>query len=123
MKVHLDEDLSPAIAAALRQRGIDAVSAHEGALGLSDAAQLRLAAAAGRVLVTRNARHFIAATEEAMRRAEPHAGVVICPPSYRGDEIAGIARAIETVARRYLQGLEPYAVLYLPPGASSDDGG
>jgi predicted nuclease of predicted toxin-antitoxin system len=112
VKVHLDEDLSPAIAAALRQRGIDAVSAHEGALGLSDAAQLRVAAAAGRVLVTRNARHFIAATEEAMRRAEPHAGVVI----------SEIARAIETVARRYPQGLEPYAVVYLPPGASQDAG-
>lgn len=114
MKVYLDEDLSPAIATILRERGIDAVSAHDGALGLSDAAQLRAAATAGRALVTRNGRHFRALTEEAMRRAEPHAGVVISPPSCRGDELGEIARAIEVVARRYPAGLEPYAVIYLP---------
>jgi 23S rRNA A2030 N6-methylase RlmJ len=113
VRFYLDEDLSPSITTILRDRGIDAMSAHEGALGVSDAVHLRAAAAAGRALVTRNARHFLALTDDAMRRAESHAGVIICPPSFRGDEFGEIARAIETVARRYPTGIDPYAVVYL----------
>lgn len=106
MKLHLDEDLSPRVAEMLRARGIDAVSAHEiGATQLPDAAQRRNAALAGGAPVTRNARHFVALTSDALRRHDPHAGVIICPPSVRGSELQRIADSLATLAEQYPRGL------------------
>ena len=88
MKFYLDEDVSPKIAERLRKRGIDAGSAIEaGNLQLSDREQLACAARQGRSLVTRNVRHFIVLAQEAIRRQEPHAGIILCPPSMRGFEV------------------------------------
>ena len=85
MKFYMDEDVSPKIAERLRKKGIDAVSAIEaGNLQLSDREQLACAAGGGRCLVTRNVRHFIVLAQEAIRRQEAHAGIILCPPSIRG---------------------------------------
>lgn len=114
MRFYLDEDLSPKIAERLRRRGIDALSALEaGNVQLSDREQLAHAARDGRCLVTRNARHFILLSQEAIRRQEPHAGIVLCPPSFHGFEIGVIADALTRMARRLPGGLGEYDVLYL----------
>lgn len=113
MKLYLDEDLSPQIAHILRTRGIDVVSAHDGPSALSDAEHLQLAAAAGRVLVTRNVRDFVVLTEEFLRQHQPHAGVIVCPPRFRGLEFSVIAEAIVATRDRYPTGLDPYAVIFL----------
>lgn len=114
MKFYLDEDVSPKIAERLRKKGIDAVSAIEaGNLQLSDREQLACATREGRSLVTRNVRHFIVLAQEAIRRQEPHAGIILCPPSMRGFEVKGIADALTRVANRFPGDLGKFDVLYL----------
>ena len=114
MKLYLDEDLSPRIAGALRDSGLDAESAHEaGMLRASDSEQLAHAAGRGRVLVTRNARHFVRLAREAVRRGEPHAGIVLCSPRYTGASTGRLVRALGTLARSHPEGLGPYDVVYL----------
>jgi len=114
MKFYLDEDLSPQIAERLRKRGIHAVSAFEaGNIQLSDREQLAYAAQAGRCLVTRNVRHFILLAQEAIRLQQPHAGIILCPPSIRGFEIRALIDALTRLAKQFPQGLGEYDVLYL----------
>jgi predicted nuclease of predicted toxin-antitoxin system len=115
MKFYLDEDLSPQIAERLRKRGIDAVSALEaGNIQLSDREQLVYAADAGRCLVTRNVRHFVLLAQEAIRRQQPHAGIIFCPPTIRGFETRAIVDALTRLAKQFPRGLGEYDVLYLP---------
>jgi len=114
LRLYLDEDLSPRMARMLRRRGIDAVSAHEvGNLQLSDREQLAYASREGRCLVTRNARHFMLLSQEAIRRQEPHAGIILCPPRFRGSEIPTIVAALIRVVKRYPEGLGECDVLFL----------
>ncbi|MBI4609039.1 MAG: DUF5615 family PIN-like protein [Candidatus Rokubacteria bacterium] len=114
MKFYLDEDLSPQIAKRLRKRGIDAVSAFEpGNVQLSDREQLAYAGRAGRCLVTRNVRHFVVLAQDAVRRQEPHAGIILCPPSIRGFETGAIADALTRLTKQFPRGLGGYDVIYL----------
>lgn len=115
MKVYLDEDLSPAIARMLREKGIDATSAHEVLLtGVSDREQLDRAAREGRALVTRNARHLKALAADRVRRQQPHAGIIVCPPTIKGFEYSAIVNAIQRLAAAYPAGLGLYDLVYLP---------
>jgi len=119
MKLYLDEDLSPHIAERLRKRGIDAVSAFEVEnVQLSDREQLAYAAEAGRCLVTRNVRHFVVLAREAVRREQPHAGIILCPSSIRGIEIRIIVDALTRLAKRFPASLDEYDVLYLTPSGT-----
>jgi Domain of unknown function (DUF5615) len=114
VRFSLDEDLAPQIAERLRDAGFDAVSALEvGNTQLSDREQLHYASGEGRSLVTRNIRHFVVLARDAISRQERHAGIVLCPPSLRGFEIAKIAAALSRLARRFPAGLGPFDVLYL----------
>jgi len=114
VKFYLDEDLSPRIAAALRRKGIDTTSAHEaGNIQISDPEQLAHAAGEGRCLVTRNARHFIALSREAIHRQQPHAGILLCSPRLTGAEIRSIVRRLARVAKQHPHGLGPYDIFYL----------
>lgn len=114
MKLYLDEDLSPRIAERLRKQGIDAISAIEvGNIQFSDREQLAFATRAGRSLVSRNARHFIVLTRNAIQRQEPHAGIILCPPSIRGSEATQIVSRLVRLAKRFPKGLEGYDHVYL----------
>jgi len=114
VRFYLDEDLSPRIAEWLRRRGIDAVSAFEvGNIQLSDRDQLAYATREDRCLVTRNARHFVPLSREAVRQQKAHAGIIVCPPSVRGSEIRAIANKLLQAARQFPNGLGSYDVLYL----------
>ncbi len=114
MKFYLDEDLSPRICEILRRRGIDAVCASElGKREISDREQLIHATREGRALVTRNIRHLVQLSKEAIARQEPHGGIIFCPPRLRGFEFRAIADALTRVAKRFPKGLGEYDVLYL----------
>lgn len=111
MKVYLDEDLSPSIAVLLRQRGLDATSAHEvGNSQVTDRAQLQYATREGRAIVTRNVVDFIRLAREAVATNTPHAGIVLVPSSFRGDEYQAIADAIVEDVKPYPDGLDGVAI-------------
>ncbi len=111
MKVYLDEDLSPTIAELLRRHGVDASTAHEvGNAQLDDRAQLAHATREGRAIVTPNVVDFIELAHEAVRTNTEHAGIVLVPASFRGDEFQAIADAIFETLKPYREGLRGLAV-------------
>lgn len=102
MKVYLDENLSPAIAQLLRRRGIDATSAQEvGNIQLDDRAQLAYATREGRAIVTANVVDFIDLARDAVATNTEHAGIILVPSSFHGDEFQATTEAI-------VEGLKPY---------------
>ena len=113
MKVYLDEDLSPVIAGLLRNHGIDGTTAQDvGNVQLEDRAQLAYAAREGRAIVTANVIDFIALAHGAIATNTEHAGIVLVPSSFRGDEFQAIADAIFQALKPYRGGLHGL-VLYL----------
>jgi hypothetical protein len=106
VKVYLDEDLSSAIADILRRNGIDALTAHEsGTVQLTDRAQLAYATREGRPIVTANVVDFIQLAHEAVATNTEHAGIILVPSSFRGDEFQAIADAIREALKPYREGL------------------
>lgn len=78
LRLYLDEDVHKRLAAALRLRNFDAVSAHEiDRLGLDDEKQLELAASLGRALFTFNARDYIQLHLQWLREGRQHAGIIV----------------------------------------------
>jgi predicted nuclease of predicted toxin-antitoxin system len=91
----LDEDVHPEAATAARGLGLDILSVHEaGRRGRTDYDQLRLAAADGRIFVTRNRDDYLTLTVEAFRTGEPHHGVLILPHTLPNTQPGRIARAV-----------------------------
>jgi hypothetical protein len=111
VKVYLDEDVSPIVARLLRDKGVDTVSAHEvGRVQLDDRAQLAEATGAGRAIVTANVVDFLALAHDAVASNVEHAGILLVPSSFRGDEFDAIANAVVRVASQYPKGLEGLVV-------------
>ena len=118
MKYYLDEDLSQHLAERLRLAKISALSAHEeGAEGWSDEAQLDKAGREGRCLVTRNRNDFIELTVQFYRDGRPHAGVLIVPYSFPGDQVKALARALIRYAKARPRGMMAYEIAFLPTGS------
>jgi len=106
LKLYLDEDLSPRVVRLLCERGLDATGAHEvGQAGRSDLEQLRYAAREGRSLVTRNVADFLELVRQLINRQESHAGILLIPASFRGDEFAILADAIARCVAAHPKGL------------------
>jgi Domain of unknown function (DUF5615) len=113
VKVYLDEDLSPTIAVLLRQRGVDATSAHDtGNSQVADRAQLEYATRQGRAIVTRNVVDFLLLARDVVATNTRHAGIILLPSSFRGDEYQTIADAIIEGLKAYPRGLDG-VVLYV----------
>jgi len=113
VKVYLDEDLSPVIAELVRQQGLDATSALDvGNMQLDDRSQLAYATQQGRAIVTANVADFIELAHEAVATNSEHAGIVLVPSSFRGDEFQAIADAIFEALEPYSDGLRGL-VLYI----------
>jgi predicted nuclease of predicted toxin-antitoxin system len=105
VKVYLDEDLPPAIAALLRRRGMDATSAHEvGNSQLADRAQLDHAPRESRAIVTRNIVDFLALARDVVASNTRHAGIILLSSGFRADEHRAIADAIVQELKSYPKG-------------------
>jgi Domain of unknown function (DUF5615) len=120
LKLYLDEDLSPRVVTLLRERGLDATGAHEvGHAGRSDLEQLRHAAREGRCLVTRNVVDFLELLHQLINRQETHAGVILIPASFRGDEFALLADAVAGCVAAHPKGLADQILFLRRPGVTS----
>ena len=93
-RFHLDEHLSPAIAAGLRRRGVDVTtSAEAGLLTASDVRQIEYAADAARVIITCDADFTIL-----HGRGVTHAGIVYW--TAHNKDFGGIIRAVAALAEK-----------------------
>jgi predicted nuclease of predicted toxin-antitoxin system len=111
---YFDENVPVAIAAFLRKRKLDVLTAEEaGNRQRSDGEQLACAASAKRCLVTFNIIHFKPLADEAILRQHPHGGILFIPSSFRGNETRRIGEALLRVHALYPRGLGEYDVLYL----------
>ena len=80
LKLYLDEDVTPLLARALRQRGFDVTSAVElGHVGWSDEEQLEYAVSEGRAILTHNIRDFVRLHREWLSKGKEHFGIVVAP--------------------------------------------
>ena len=78
IRLYIDEDVDVALAAALRQRGIDVLTAQgAGTLRLRDEDQLAFATQEGRVFFTHNRGDFARLHKEIVRKGRSHAGIVL----------------------------------------------
>jgi predicted nuclease of predicted toxin-antitoxin system len=99
IRVYLDEDVHPGVAAALRARGFDAVSAHEaGRRGGSDAEQLAYAATNERALLTFNAVDFLELHRERFATGRPHWGIILCEQAPVGEVVRRLLNLLNRVS-------------------------
>jgi hypothetical protein len=111
VKVYLDENLSSEIARLLRGKGVDAVSAHEARRQpVPDRAQLEFATAQHRVIVTADVVDFVGLSRQAIAANSQHAGIIVVPASFRGNEFQAIADGIHEIVRQYPGGLRALVV-------------
>jgi hypothetical protein len=69
--LYTDEDITPKLARALRDREFDAVSAYEvGNVEVPDSAHLDFAAAQGRAILSCNAKHYVPCSKNDTRKVE-----------------------------------------------------
>src|SRR5262249_10250778 len=113
VKVYLDENLSPEIACLLRDRGVDAISAHDPRKHqVADRAQLALATAEGRAIVTRDVVDFLLLSSQMIAANTEHARIIVVPARFRGNEFQEIVAGIHEIVRQYPGGLRG-SVVYL----------
>jgi hypothetical protein len=106
----LDEQLSPQIAALLRQRGHDVVAVRErdDLVGRSDRIILDVAAAESRAVITNNIKDFRPLAAERLARGQSHGGLILLPSKRTRTRAAvePLADAIEIVLKAEPGGLE-----------------
>jgi hypothetical protein len=106
VKVYLDEDLSPIVGRILREKGVEAVSAHDvGSVQLDDRTQLATATRRGSAIATANVVDFLRLASDAVAANTEHAGIILIPSSFRGNEFQAIADAIHDALERHPEGL------------------
>jgi len=109
VRLVLDEQIDPAIAAELRRRGHDVVAVKEdpALIGMADPDLVAWALGAGRAIVTYNVRHFVPLVSERQAAGELSPGLVLLSPKRyppgqrsRGAVIRDLARLLEGQATR-----------------------
>lgn len=110
MRALLDEQLSPQIAALLRQSGHDVVAVAERGdlIGRSDRIILDLASAERRAVITNNIKDSRPLAAERLARGQRHGGLILLPSTRTRTRtlVDRLASAIETVLKDHPDGLE-----------------
>jgi predicted nuclease of predicted toxin-antitoxin system len=105
----LDEQLSPQIAALLRERGYDVVAVADRSelVGSSDRSLMEVAATERRAVITSNVKDFRPLAAERLARGQTHSGLILLPSSRTRTRatVERIADAIENVFRSHPDGL------------------
>ncbi len=98
VRLYLDEDVHKRIAAALRLRQFDVISAHElHRWGLEDQMQLTLAAADGRALFTFNASDYVPLHQEWLGQRKEHFGIMVSDQLPIGETIRCLLNLLNQV--------------------------
>lgn len=98
IRLYLDEDVHKRVAAALRLRHFDVLSAHElGRWGWSDEEQLAFAAAQGRALFTFNPRDYIRLHGEWLQQGREHAGIIVSDQLAIGETVRRLLNLLNRV--------------------------
>jgi len=109
VKALLDEQLSPQIAALLRQAGLDveAVADRPDLIGRSDVLIFQVACSEGRAVVTNNIKDFRPLAAQWLAQGRIHAGLILLPSSRTRtrDAITMLADRIASVMRDNPEGL------------------
>ncbi|BBX73390.1 DUF5615 family PIN-like protein [Mycobacterium shinjukuense] len=109
MKALLDEQLSPHIAALLRQAGygVLAVADRDDLIGCSDRTVLEVASDEGRALVTNNIKDFRPLVAERLAQGRTHPGLILLPSARARTRSAvpALAAAIEAILRTHPDGI------------------
>jgi predicted nuclease of predicted toxin-antitoxin system len=109
VKALLDEQLSPQIAALLRERGYDVVAVADRTelIGGSDRLLLEIASGERRAMITNNVKDFRPLAAELLARGQTHAGLILLPSSRARtrSSVEHLADAIEGVLRDHPDGL------------------
>jgi hypothetical protein len=109
VKALLDEQLSPQIAALLRQVGYDVVAVAErhDLVGSSDRTLLDIASSEGRAVITNNVKDFRPLAAERLAQGRNHAGLILLPATRSRTRAAAapLATAIAQVLCDHPEGL------------------
>lgn len=98
VRLYTDEDITPRLAKALRDREFDAVSAYEvGNIEVPDSVHLDFAAAQGRAILTCNARHYVPLFKERHQEGREHSGVIVTNQIPFGEMLRRILRLLNTL--------------------------
>jgi predicted nuclease of predicted toxin-antitoxin system len=110
VKALLDEQLSPQIAALLRDAGYDvlAIADRHDLIGSSDTIVLEVATSEGRAVVTNNIKDFRPLAATRLAQGQTHAGLILVPSTRTRTRstITALATAIEEVLHDHPEGLE-----------------
>jgi hypothetical protein len=97
--LYTDADVHGKLAALVRQRGYDAVSAFEaGNADLDDPDQLRYAAQHGRAILTCNAKDFVPLMRYWWETDSEHWGIIISEQLPLADMLRRVLRLLDTVS-------------------------
>jgi predicted nuclease of predicted toxin-antitoxin system len=110
VKALLDEQLSPQVAALLREAGYDvaAVAERHDLIASSDAIVLEVATNEGRAVVTNNIKDFRPLAATRLAHGQTHAGLILVPSTRTRTRstTTALAAAIEKVLHDHPEGLE-----------------
>jgi predicted nuclease of predicted toxin-antitoxin system len=105
----IDEQLSPQIAALLRQAGYDvvAVAERDDLVGSSDTIVLEVAVTEERAVITNNVKDFRPLAAQRLAQGRTHAGLILLPSKRTRSRaaVATLAGAIEKVLQDHPDGL------------------
>jgi hypothetical protein len=98
IRLFIDEDMWLGLAAALRERGFDAIHVYEVARGsLKDREQMAFAIQQRRAILTHNKRHYIPFAADYYRADKVHYGILVIDQLRRGE----LLRRVEAFLRQH----------------------
>ena len=98
IRLYLDEDVHKRVAAALRLRHFDVLSAHEtDRLGVDDDVQLQFAVEHDRALLTFNTPHYLNLHQVWLQAHKEHAGIIVSDQLPIGETIRRLLNLLNRV--------------------------
>ena len=106
VKLYIDEDVWGGLAAALRDRGYDALNAHEASReGLSDEEQLACAVSQGRAMLAYNKQDFVPLAKGYFYAGQPHFGIIISCQLESGELLRRVLNLLSSVSAEEIKDL------------------